>query len=194
MPDFERSTPATQVVTTAEAKAHLRQDLSVDDDLINGMITAATGEVEAYAQIALIEQAVTASYDGPFSAGRIRLPVGPVASGSSATVTAIAGDGTETVLASAAYSLRTGKAAAVWLLKGVELPTALNDPATVLTIDYSAGFGANEAAVPADLKQAVLDQVAMLYQHRATWRMMRQTPSMSAHAVRIAQRYRRSSV
>lgn len=195
VPDFERtSIPGIHVVTTAEAKLHLRQDLSVEDDLIDDMIAAAVREVEDYAQIALITQDVTATYDGPFEAGRLRLPLGPVPEGAECTVTSVAQDRAEEVLMSSQFRLAVGKAPAIWIIEGVEQPHSLAMSTTSLRVDYSAGFGVNSYDVPDDLKHAVLDQVAQLYENRAMFIRNRHTPSMSAHAVRIAQRYRRSTV
>lgn len=194
MPDFERTIPSTPVVTTADAKLFLRQDLTVEDSLIDNLIASATREVEAFASIALITQTITATFDGPFTAGRLRLPVGPVLDTATATVTMIEPDGTETPLDSAFFSLRAGKAPALWVGGGSSLPTLMGDPSTALQIEYPGGYGGTAADVPEDLRHAVLEQTAMLYEHRALARQHRHQPSMSPHAQRIAQRYRRSSV
>lgn len=196
MPNFERlTTPATPVITTEEAKLFIRQDLPDEDHVIDLMVAAAAREIEAYAQIALLEQTVRVSVDGPHSAGRIPLPVGPVASGVVATVDMVAPDGSETSLSSANWSLVSGTAPAIWLIDDVAaLPSLLSQSSTVLRIEYQAGWGPDPQDVPADLLQAVQDQTAQLYEMRAGQPMARHQSSMSPHAVRIAQRYRRSTV
>lgn len=195
MSDFERTTiPQLQVLTTAEAKSHLRVDLADDDVLIEDLIATATAEVEAYAVIALLTQDIVATFDGPFSAGRIRLPIGPVASDATAVVTVVSQDGTETELTASQFRLATGKAPAVWIIDNLSQPSALSKADSTLRVEYSAGYGTSAPDVPADLRHAVKDQVAHLYEQRGGYGEPRHAKPMSSNAIRLAQRYRRSSV
>mgnify|MGYP006276881571 CR=1 FL=1 len=171
------TSPAVSAVTLAEAKSHCRIYDDDEDPAVDRMGLAATYEFEAQAQIAPLTRTVTLRLDGWPADGRILLPVGPVLDGASATVTA---DGE----AVTGLELLPGRYGELRLSGGVTAELA----AAEIVIEYPAGYGANESDVPADIRHAILDQVAALYD-------MRGAPSgremaVSPHLLRIAAKAR----
>ena len=47
-----------------------------------------------------------------------------------------------------------------------ELPLNKDDQFQSITVDFTAGFGATDTAVPSDVKMALLNQIAALYENR----------------------------
>lgn len=166
-------TPTTSAtpVSLAELKAYMRIDHADEDVLIVGLGATAAAEIEAYCDLAILAQTITAICDDPASV--IVLPVGPVQAGATVTVEAIAEDGSATAL--------TG----FWLEAG-RYPrlTFTTTPTTPLRITYPAGF----VAVPVDLAQAICDHSARLYDQRGDDDVKQ---GLSTAAARIAGRYRR---
>jgi uncharacterized phiE125 gp8 family phage protein len=56
--------PAVEPLTTAEAKAHLRVDLTHEDNLIDAAVIAARTYVENFTRLKLITQTVTLTRTG----------------------------------------------------------------------------------------------------------------------------------
>ena len=160
------------------AKEHLRVTHAAEDTLITSMIWTVAGEIEAQAGIALLSQTITHTTDE--DPGQvITLPVGPVALDATATVTLISSDGTTTALASGYW------------LEGGRYPTlrfADTAPTERLRITYEAGH----TATPADVGQAIVEQVARLYTERGG--VFDKGQSLSPHTARIIARHRRVSV
>lgn len=169
--------PSAAGASLAEAREHLRIDHTEDDAALDVMLTAATRDLEQYAGIALLTQTIRVRIlSGWPMTHVIHLPIGPVQDGASATVLAdgVAFDG---------FNLWPGNRGRLVLRE--KLTAAL--ASAELVIEYPAGFGGAED-VPDDLRHAVLDQVAALYDARGTGDP--KTIAMSPHAVRIAARYR----
>lgn len=187
---FERITvPAGLPVTGAEIGEALR----VADELLteaSGLhVPAAVAELQDFGGLALLEQTIRAVYLGPFGEGRtLRLPVAPVQAGADCTVKMREFDGTETALDAGLWRLIGGKRPELRLMEAT-LPAALAEARTSLVIDYEAGFGANEASVPRDLKLAVLDHALRLYDLRGE-DYTRGAARLSVHAARIVTRWR----
>lgn len=160
------------------AKDHLRVDANDENSLITDMIWTAASEIEAQAGIALLSQTITFTTDE--DAGQvIALPVGPIAADATATVVMINSDGTTTAIASGFW------------LEGLRYPTlrfADEAPTERLRITYVAGH----ASLPTDLRQAIVEQVARLYDHRGG--VMDNAPALSAHTARVIARHRRVTV
>ncbi|MCO8146796.1 head-tail connector protein [Rhodovulum tesquicola] len=159
-----------------EAKAHMRIEHNDEDAAIATMLGAATRDLEQYAGIALLTQTIRLGLSGWPSTGIINLPIGPVQNDASVTVL-MKGQTFDwfRVLPSARAQL---------FLVGRWTPDL---GAADLVIEYPAGFGTIED-VPEDLRLAVMDQVAALYDARGTGDP--KTIAMSPHAARIAARYR----
>ena len=129
--------PGEEPVSLAEAKLHARVDGSDEDALVSALIAAARLHVESLTGRALVTQTWRLVLSG-VGGLVVPLPVVP------------------------AQALVAAPEGAV--LQGDSVLLAAPAPGA-LTLDYTAGYG-GAAAVPADLKQAVLTLVAYWYEHR----------------------------
>ncbi len=155
--------PSGDVVTPAEAKAHLRVDNSAEDALIASLIAAATTRAERHTQRALLTQTLELRLDA-WPCSRAWLPRPPAASIVSVKWTPYGG--TEQTLAGAAYALRAGTEPGQLVFDRSLLPgDTLATLATPIAIRYTAGYGA-AAAVPAPIKQAMLLMIGHWYANR----------------------------
>jgi uncharacterized phiE125 gp8 family phage protein len=164
------SGPATEPVTTAEAKSHLRVDYSDDDTLIGSLITAA----RQYAEMVLDRQIITATWSMRLNRwpcvtrwnewGEIRLPKPPLVSVTS--VAYVDSNGTSQTFSTSDYIVftPTKQQGSIRLNYGEAWPTHRSQPGAI-TIVYVAGYGA-AAAVPVVVKQAILLIVGHLYENR----------------------------
>jgi uncharacterized phiE125 gp8 family phage protein len=176
---FTRTPISTALpVTLADVKDHLRVTHSAENTLINRMIETAALEFEDLCGIALLATTITAT--SAIDPGTdLELPVGPVASGATLTVEALAEDGTTSAI--------TG----YWLEAGRYPVLHLTDtPDHRVRITYPASLAASAAAVPADIQMAIADQVARLYDQRGG--VLDRGPALSAHSARVIARYRRA--
>ena len=156
--------PASEPVSLAEAKAHLRVDATDEDTLINTLITAARTHLEVTLSRAFITQTWTWWRDAWPAARRLALPIAPVQAVSA--VRAYAADDTATTLDAASYSLDAASdPARIVLGQGVSWPP-VGRAANGAEIVFTAGYGAAPADVPAPLRQAILLLVAHWYERR----------------------------
>lgn len=152
--------PATEPVSLAEAKAYLRVDDAAEDGLIETLVTSARLHVEATSGRALLTQSWRAVLDAWPAEREVRLPVTPVAAITAVTAHDEAGTGH-------ALPLDQFEAGPDRLL----LPASIAGmpalrPRLGIEIDYIAGHGDDPAAVPADLRQALLLLVGTWFEHR----------------------------
>lgn len=156
--------PATEPVTSSEAKSHLRVDTTADDTLIGTLITAARQHVENHLRRALITQTWELVMDA-FPAGDvIRLPRPPLVSVTSIKYTDVAGN--ESTLSSAAYVVDTDSTKGRVVLKsGESWPSDTLAAANGVRVRYVAGYG-SAAAVPNPIRQAILLLIGTLYENR----------------------------
>ena len=156
--------PATEPVTSSEAKSHLRVDTTADDTLIGTLITAARQHVENHLRRALITQTWELVMDA-FPAGDvIRLPRPPLVSVTSIKYTDVAGS--ESTFSSAAYVVDTDSTKGRVVLKsGESWPSDTLAAANGVRVRYVAGYG-SAAAVPNPIRQAVLLLIGTLYENR----------------------------
>ena len=156
--------PASTPVTLAEAKAHLRVDVSDDDALITTMIESATDMAEQATGRALISQTWDLNLDA--FPTEIELAPVPIVSVSSFTYTDTNG-ATQTLSSGPDYVLDTtgdhGPARIVPAY-GKTWPET-RDQINAVTIRFVAGY-ANAAAVPAAIKSWILLQVGAMYENR----------------------------
>jgi uncharacterized phiE125 gp8 family phage protein len=173
-------TPTTTATAIAlsDAKAHLRVTHTAEDALIAGLIIAASNEIEALTDIALLSQTITTT-TGEWPGDCIRLPVGPVTSGAVATVELIETDGTATAI-TAGYWLEAGRYPRLHFFGGID---------GRLRITYPAGYGDDSGAIPADIAHGIADQVARLYDDRGG--VMDKAAALSPHTARTIARHRR---
>lgn len=152
--------PAEEPVSLAEAKAYLKVDDSAEDGLITTLIGAARLHVEGVTGQALLAQSWRVVLDAWPENRMVKLPVTPFMA-----VTEIM-----------AYD-DNGGGHAVPLAQFLSEPDRLLLPDAVagmpalrarqgIEIDYVAGFGTEPAAVPADIRQALLVLVGYWHEHR----------------------------
>lgn len=165
-------------VSLNEVKQHLRLTHDDEDALISRMISMAVLEFEDLCGIALLSQTITAT--SAIDPGvDIELPVGPVATGASLTVTALTEDGT------------TAPITGYWLEAGRYPVLHLTDtPEHRVRVAYPASLSTGAAAMPADIHMAIADQVARLFDQRGG--VFDRGPALSAHTARVIARYRRA--
>lgn len=159
-----------------DLKDHLRIADDAEDTAIGAIGSAAASEVEHFAQVALLTQTITlTAFDAPPDP-YLRLPIGPVAQDHTPTVTIDGAAFTDfTFVAGIRPVIRWG---ATWRTQSP----------LVLKVEYTAGFGATAADIPADLAQAIMDQAALHYDGRSP--MEAKALTMSPHMARIGARYR----
>lgn len=155
--------PATEPVSSTEAKLHLKVDGSTDDTLIAALITAARMLCEAFQGRGYITQTWELTLDA-FPESPFELPVAPLAS-----VTSIKykdKDGNETTMAASDYVLDlSSEPGRVALADGVSWPSVDLYPVGAVKIRYTVG-AASAAAVPQNVKQAILLTVGDWYEDR----------------------------
>lgn len=165
------SGPASEPVSLAEAKAHLRVESGVtaDDSYITNLITAARIEVENYCNRALITQTIEEVYDGfPITSpvrynNRLYLSINPVQSVTS--VTYKDESGTQTWGPGDYATELVSEPAQITPVYGGTWPVTVEIPAAV-KVTYEAGFGDDADNVPEAIKQSMLLMISQWYQYR----------------------------
>jgi uncharacterized phiE125 gp8 family phage protein len=150
------------VLTTDEAKAHLRVDTSSDDTLINSLVEAATRQIERDTGQSLITQTWALSLHTFPDADYIQLPKGPVQSVTS--IKTYGDDNSESTFSSDYYYVDTNSDEAV-LTEGYSWETDLRGRNAVL-VTYVTGYGDASSDVPEDLITAVKLLVGHWYENR----------------------------
>jgi uncharacterized phiE125 gp8 family phage protein len=153
--------PTSEPVSIEEAKAQLRLDDFVEDDLVEALIAAARSHLDGYSGIlgrALITQTwrqTFPAFDEP-----LRLPLRPVASVSS--VTYYDANNASQTLSSAVYGLFADALGSYVALKpGQTFPTTYDRRDAV-----SVTFVCGESEAPAAIKQAMLLLIGHWYANR----------------------------
>ncbi len=152
--------PASEPVGLADAKTHLKLDTSDDDALVTTLITAARARAEWHTGRAFVTQHWRLRLDAWPADGVAEIPLPPLVS-------------VEEVAVTDASNIRTVLDPAVYRIDIASEPgrVIFNDrPASLrrrdgLEIAFTAGYG-DAGAVPAPVKEAILEIVADLYGHR----------------------------
>jgi uncharacterized phiE125 gp8 family phage protein len=175
--------PAVEPVTLTEAKLHLKVETADEDPLIDSLIAAARQTCELATGLALITQTWRHFLDA-FPGGReewwdgsrdgvrnmgaaiaLEIPRPPLISIThvktydQADVAAIIPSGDCQVDTAARPGRVVMRAFAPW-------PAVTLRPVNGIEIEFQAGYGASQSAVPAQLRQGILQHVAHLYTHR----------------------------
>lgn len=153
--------PVAEPVSTDELRLQRRIDSGHEDELLDLMIAGARRRVEGFTHRRLVTQDVALRLSG--LCPPIRLPVAPVQSVVSVTYLDTAG--ASQVLAADQYRLDLS-AHPARLIPATDAiwPLVLAEPDTV-TVTLRVGYGL-AAAVPADLRMAVLHLAAWMHRHR----------------------------
>lgn len=158
--------PATRIISTAEAKAHLRVDGSDEDDLIAGLVLSAEKYLDGYTGIlgrALVTQ--TWSESRPWFDYRIPLRVMPVQSITS--VQYYDADGNSQTVSSDVYRLHTGGNGPYLVqVDGKSWPGGTRSRDDAVTVTYVCGYGDASTDVPQPIIQAALMLVAHWFENR----------------------------
>lgn len=153
--------PATEPVTLAEAKAHLRVDGEADDSYIASLIVTSRLQIEAALGLALVTQSWRLQLDEWPPDHVIEMPMRPLAAINAISVAT--GDSTSITLSLSAYIVDgTANPARISF---TSLPPAPGAIARGIAIDFTAGFG-SAASVPRDIRHALLLLVAHWFEHR----------------------------
>lgn len=157
------SGPAQEPLTLADVKAHLRIDSTNEDVLLSSLLLTSRLHIESVLSIALITQSWMMVTDKWPAADWLDIPMSPLQAVGQVRVKTSAS--ASVVVPSASYSIDvTSKPPRlVWT------NTARTEPGITaggIEIDFTAGFGATEASVPAPLKHALLLLIAHWYEHR----------------------------
>ena len=155
------------VVTAAEFKTHARIYHTQDDAYIATLILSATQVIEHETRRALIERNFTLQLEG-FPADReIVLPRSPLS-----TVTEVqyeAPNGSFLTLDTVSYhTYSVNGVGRVVLSSTASWPTTLNTGGLDVYVNFTAGYGATSASVPAALRHAVLLQATHMYENRTS--------------------------
>lgn len=159
-------------LTLTDTKRWARVDGDYEDVDFARMIDAVGREAEDFAQIALLAQTIRILL--PFwPRGHVRLPIVPILDRDSISVTINAQPWADVQLGGGSRPL---------------LMICGNAPAGVVVIEYRAGFGADPASIPADICQALTDQVSVYYDTRGP--ADAKAVTLSPQFARILGRYR----
>ena len=153
------SGPASEPVTVAEAKAHMRIDGTVEDVLIASLIVTSRLHVD----LALINQSWTLILDRWPPGPEVDIPLAPLQAVNAVKVKNSAGVPSTVSPTNYLVDLASKPPRIVWNNAARADPGV---PAGGIEIEFAAGFGASAANVPAPLKHAVLMLTAHWYEHR----------------------------
>lgn len=163
MPLRRVSGPSVEPVSLAEAKLHLREDLTESDTLITALITAAREQAEHRTGRSLVTTTWLHTEDQFPEAIRLRMT--RVLSVTQLRYRDPAG--AWQVLSGSSYTLDNGSEYANWVYPaaGFSWPATWDQPNGV-EVTYTAGFGPNAADVPASIRAWILLTIGALYAHR----------------------------
>ena len=163
--------PAVEPLTVAEAKLHLRVDISDDDAYIGTLITAAREWVENYLDRTLITtQLILRAAEFPTE--ELELPRPPMVASGTATAVVITytlADTTTATLSTALYRVdRTTTPGNVAPIINGTWPSDVIEDANAVAVTYWAGYGPTSASVPATIRHAMLMLIGHWYESRST--------------------------
>lgn len=153
--------PAAEPVSTADAKSHLRVDISDDDTLIDAMVEECREQAEDFLGRALVTQTLSLQLDGFPQV--IQVPRPPLQSVSS--ITYIDSDGATQTLDSSKYRVDTKSEPGRITPAFGEVWPSTRFVTGAVTVQFVAGYGA-AADVPKRFKRAILLAVGHLYENR----------------------------
>jgi len=163
----------SEPVTLAQVKSQLKIDFTTDDTLITALISAARAQIEQYTGTSIVEREVITlcklTGDNWFE-----LPYGPVTTASIVVSTVSIGGSTPETLTD--FDI-VGESF-------IQVSPGDNDICYPFLVTYDAGY----AIVPPGLSEAVLHQVAYLYEHRGDESAI---DRISPTAMLLARLYRR---
>jgi uncharacterized phiE125 gp8 family phage protein len=168
----------------ADLKIHARVDHDDEDAALSLMGWTASGEIEAQTELALLAQTITATVDAWGAC--IPLPVGPF-------YPAGLGEHPVSVQLRDAEGNVTAHPAGWWIEPGRRpvLHLTSKGDGDALIVTYPAGYGEAVTEIPQDLRLAVNDEAARLYDLRGA---SEAPQGLSLAASRVVGRYARVRV
>lgn len=162
--------PAVEPLTVAEAKLHLRVDITDDDVFIGTLITAAREWVENYLDRTLITtQLILRAAEFPTEELELARP--PMATAGTATAVVITytlADTTTATLSTGLYRVdRTSTPGNVAPIINGTWPSDVIEDANAVAVTYWAGYGPTSASVPATIRHAMLMLIGHWYDRRS---------------------------
>ncbi len=154
--------PLVEPVTLSMAKAHLRVDGATEDAYIGSLIETSRLQIEAALGLALVEQRWRWTLD-QWPADATEIPLYPVLSVE--TIAVKGADGALVVVPPSAYHIDVAARPSRVVADLANLP-APGVPADGISVEFTAGFGAAAADVPAPIRQAVMLLVAHWFECR----------------------------
>ena len=155
--------PATEPITTDEAREHLRISHTSENPLIDAYITAARLQAEAHTKRQFITATWLLKLDR-FPSREIRVPLPPLAS-----VTSIAyvdENGDAQTWSSSLYQVDTNsEPGRIKPIEGGSFPSTQSDTYSTVTVTFVAGYG-DASKVPLHFKQALRLGVADFFEFR----------------------------
>lgn len=161
----QSSAPATEPLTTAEAKTHLVVDHSDDDTYIDTLVAAARAYVEQYTGRQLVTATWTMDLERFPGDDFIQLPFPPLQSVTSVKYYDLSNS--QQTLAASKYVVADSTPGRLRLVSGEAWPQVYPDRAQAVEVIFVAGYGA-ASAVPADIKHAIKMLVGHWYENRET--------------------------
>ncbi|MDM9647982.1 head-tail connector protein [Rhizobium sp. S163] len=155
--------PASEPITLAETKSHLRLDDTNEDTLLASLIRTAREHLERTTGLSLIAQTWRLYLDSIPEDGVIQIARGPVQAIESLTLYDAAGEELQLPLTG---HILDGHARPARLMLGRAVSPG--QPINGIEIDFTAGFGESGAEVPDTLKRAMLMHVAQMFAFRGT--------------------------
>ena len=148
--------------TTAQAKAHLKVDVSTDDTIIDNLILAATQSCEIFTNRYFIDTVVTQHCDLWTDVEQLyKSPVDSITH-----IKYYDADNSLQTLASSVYILdKISQPARVGLDVNQSFPN-LAKRINAIEVKYTVGYGTASTDVPEGIKQAVLLTIGNWYQNR----------------------------
>ena len=160
MPSIQTSPPATEPVSLAEAKAHLRVTHNDDDAYIAALIKTARQSIEAQTGLGLISQGWSVFLDDWPEHGVIELPLAPVLD--IADIKVYGDDDTFAIIDPAHYYEDKVSRPARIILRGSRSWAAPGRVANGIEILLTIGF----TSVPEPLREAILQLVGHWHETR----------------------------
>ncbi|MEQ1573631.1 MAG: hypothetical protein ABL993_05235 [Vicinamibacterales bacterium] len=152
---------AAEILSTADAKTHLRIDGPDEDVYVAALVKAARMAIEEWTSRATTNQTWVMTLDAFPDEDEIRLPRPPLSSVT--TLQYVDGAGATQTWSSANYTVVTRDTPGrIRLAYGVTWPATREQPDAV-TITYVAGYGAAASSVPAPLVHAARLVLGDLY-------------------------------
>lgn len=156
--------PAEEPAHLSEAKNHLRVDTSEDDAMVLRCVQAARRWAEAYTRRAFVQQTWEVFYPGWPSGNALDIPLSPLASVVSVTWRD-ANNAPQTAPANNYTTDTLSDPGRIVLNPGASWPSAALWHVHPVSVRFVAGYG-TAAAVPADIKAAILLLCGHLYENR----------------------------